>query len=208
MHSFQAALDVAEQSAEPDEFLRCRLPLLLGEAQRKSGAYQAALQTLLRAAAASVVGEHEIFARAALVYEQVAWRGDSHGGTPPAYLLERALRQLSEAQATLRAQVAGGLARALLHAGALAEARAHGERAIAMARQLGDPGALAMNLVYMIDAAWTTDHGEELIGYATEMLAAAEQAATWKSLAWPILGDCACISSSATCARRMPIWQH
>ena len=33
-----------------------------------------------------------------------------------------------------------------------------------------------MNLVYMLDAPWTTNHTDEHIGGATEMLAAAEEA--------------------------------
>jgi DNA-binding CsgD family transcriptional regulator len=174
---FQAALDAAEQRTEPDEGLRCRLLFLLGEARRKANDYPGALQTLLSAAdVASGLGDHELFARAALAYEQATWRSGNHGNVTPAYLLERALRQITESHATLRALVAGGLARALVQAGALDDARAQGARAIAMARQLGDPDARAMSLSYMFDTTWIPEHTEELIGYATEMLAAAEQA--------------------------------
>jgi len=86
------------------------------------------------------------------------------------------MHQLPEIHATLRAQVAGGLARALVYAGALDDARAQGARAIAIARQLGDPAARAMSLSYMFDATWIPEHTDELIDYATEMLAAAEEA--------------------------------
>jgi DNA-binding CsgD family transcriptional regulator len=174
---FQAALDAADQREEADENLRCKLLFLLGEAQRKLNDYPTALQTLLRAAvAASAIGDRELFARAALAYEQIGWRGDIHGGTPPQYLLEQAMRQLPESEATLRAQVAGALARAFLHAGDPEEAREQGARAIAMARQLGDPVALATSLAYILDSTWAPEHTEEAIDHATEMLAAAEQA--------------------------------
>ncbi len=173
---FQAALEHLEQG-EPDEPARCRLLLSLGEALRKANEYPRALEILLDAAeVATALGEAELSARAALAYEQVAWRGRRQPAVPPTFLLERALRQLPETNAMLQAQVAGALARALVYAGAIAEAHAQGARAIAMARQLGDPASLATSLTHMFDITWTTDHTEELISYATEMLSAAEQA--------------------------------
>jgi DNA-binding CsgD family transcriptional regulator len=188
---FRVALDAMEQRSEPDEELRCRLLLLLGGAQGKAGDSRSATRTLLSAAdIASALGEHELFAGAALAYEHATWdyvseratreqvteRGVMHVSTPPAYLLERALQQLPEAQATLRAQLMAGLARALWYAGAATEARARGAQAVAMARQLGDPGSLAVYLGIMIDDLWATDHSDELIGNVTEMIAAAERA--------------------------------
>ena len=180
---FQAALDGIEQG-EPDELARCRLLLSLGEAQRKVNDYPQALETLREAAdVATALGEAELSARAALAYEQVAWRGSLPGDPPAASLLQRAIRQLPEVNATLLAQVAGALARALVYAGAPAEARAQGSRAIAMARELGDPAALATNLSYMFDFAWEPEHTKALIGYATEMLTAAEQAGNMEIVA-------------------------
>ena len=172
---FQAALDGIEQG-EPDELARCRLLLLLGEAQRKVNDYPRAQKTLCDAAGvATALGEAELSARAALAYEQAAWRSGLPGNPPAASLLQRAMRQLPDDHATLQAQLAGALARALIYADAPAEARAQGARAIAMARQLGDPAALATNLNYMFDFSWEPEHLEALLGYATEMLTAAEQ---------------------------------
>jgi DNA-binding NarL/FixJ family response regulator len=180
---FQTALDGIEQG-EPDELARCRLLLLLGEAQRKVNDYPRALETLRGAAeVATALGEAELLARAALAYEHVAWRSALSGDPPSAYLLERAIRQLPRGHATLEAQLAGALARALIHAGAFTEARAQGARAITMARQLGEPAALATNLSYMFDSTWEPEHSEELIGYATEMLTAAEQAGNMEIVA-------------------------
>jgi DNA-binding CsgD family transcriptional regulator len=175
--SFQAALDAAEQCTDPDEALRCRLLFLLGEAQRKAGDYRCALQTLLNAAdAASAIGDHELFARVALAYGEAAWRSVKDAGTPPVNLLERAMRQLPETHAALRTQVAGALARALVWAGALIEARALGAQALTMARRLGDSASLATSLAYRSHFIWEPKDTEELLGYATEMLEAAEQA--------------------------------
>ncbi len=181
---FQAALDAVEQRKETDEHLHCRLLFLLGDAQRKANDYRAALQTLLSAVdATSAIGDHELFARAALAYEKIGWRGDIHSGTPPQYFLERAMCQLPESEATLRAQVAGALARALLHTGASEAAREQGARAMAMARQVGDPAALAMGIAYTFDNPWAPERTEELICYATEMLAAAEKAGNMEVVA-------------------------
>jgi DNA-binding CsgD family transcriptional regulator len=180
---FQAALDGIEQG-EPDELARCRLLLFLGEALRKANEYPRALPTLRDAAeVATALGEAELSARAALAYEHVAWRGGGHDDPPPRHLLERAMRQLPETYATLRAQVAGALARALVYAGATTEAQAQGALAVAMARQLGDPAALATNLSYMFDLTWEPEHTQALIGYATEMLNAAEQAGNMEIVA-------------------------
>ncbi len=202
---FQAALDGIEQG-EPDEPARCRLLLLLGEAQRKVNDFPRALETLRDAAeVATALGEPELSARAALAYEQVAWRAGLPGDPPAANLLQRAMRQLPDGHATLQAQLAGALARAFVYAGAAAEARAQGSRAIAMARELGDPAALATNLSYMFDFTWEPEHSKELIGYATEMLTAAEQAGYMEIVAIAYGWRLVLLSNSVTSARQEPI---
>ena len=67
---------------------------------------------------ATALGESELLARAALAYEQVAWRAGLPGDPPAAYLLQRAMRHLPEGHAPLLAQLAGALARAFVYAGA------------------------------------------------------------------------------------------
>ena len=79
---FQTALDAMEQRAEPDDASRCRLLFRLGEALRKANAFLRALATLRDAAElASALGEAELCARAALAYEQAAWRECDAGGS-------------------------------------------------------------------------------------------------------------------------------
>ena len=104
---------------------------------------------------------------------------------------------MSENHAAIRAQVVAALARALLFEGAATEARHEGERAIAMARQLGDPGVLATCHYFLLDVVGGGG-SEELLHYATEALAAAGQvgnveivhvAHAWRFLAFMELGD-------------------
>jgi DNA-binding CsgD family transcriptional regulator len=196
---FQTALDALEQRGDPDEAERCRLLLLLGEAQRKTNAFPQALATLCDAAAlAFILGDAEMCARAALVYEQVAWRYATPVDRPARQLLDRALG-LHDTAPALRAQLTGALSRALLHEGAEDEAKRAGERAIAMARQLGDPSVLATCLDCVIDAMVARDTAD-LLRYATEALAAANQsgnlelayhARAWRFLAFMERGDIA-----------------
>ena len=112
---FQAALDAVEQRPQPDDAARCRLLLLLGEALRKANAFPRALATLRDAAElATALGEPKLCARAALAYEQAAWRNAEPADPPPRrQLLERALQQLNGAHAAIRTQVVAALARTL-----------------------------------------------------------------------------------------------
>jgi DNA-binding CsgD family transcriptional regulator len=195
---FQTALDAMEQRTEPDDASRCRLLFRLGEALRKANAFLRALATLRDAVElASALGEAELCARAALAYEQAAWRGAIAADPKPRYLLERALQQLDETQPAMRAQVVGALARALLHDGADAEAKQQGERAIAMARQLGDPGVLATCLYCLLDVVGGHET-EDSLRYAADALAAARQvgnlemvhvAHAWRFLSFMERGD-------------------
>ena len=195
---FQTALDAMEQLTDPDDASRCRLLFRLGEALRKANVFLRALRTLCDAAElASALGEPELCARAALAYEQAAWRSAMPADPKPRYLLERALQQLDETQPAIRTQVVGALARALLHDGADAEAKQQGERAIAMARQLGDPGVLATCLYCLLDVVGGQETDNSL-RYAADALAAARQvgnlemvhiAHAWRFLSFMERGD-------------------
>jgi tetratricopeptide (TPR) repeat protein len=174
---FQAALDAIEQQTEPDEAARCRVLLLLGEAQRKSNDFQDALTTLGEAAkSASGLGLPDVLANAALAYEQTSWRsGMRTPDPPPRQLLEEALREVPETKPALRARLSGALGRALLYANAEAEGRAQVAKAITMAREVGDPAVLAANISHLFNFFWGPESTEELLRAATEMVAAARQ---------------------------------
>jgi DNA-binding CsgD family transcriptional regulator len=173
---FQAAIDALEQQAEPNGAVRCQLLLLLGEAQRKANVFQGALETFRNAAElAAASGESELYARAALAYEQATWRSLIPMDPKPGVLLKRALEQLSEAQAAIRTQVISALARALLYDGAEAEAKLQGQRAIAMVRQLDDPGVQAACYHSLIDVVGGQGSDESL-RFAADAVVAAHRA--------------------------------
>jgi class 3 adenylate cyclase/DNA-binding CsgD family transcriptional regulator len=174
---FQTALDAIEQQTEPDEAARCRLLFSLGEAQRKSNDFANALTTLGETAeAASRLGLPEILAQAALAYEQTSWRSGIFSlDPPPRQLLEEALREVPDIKPALRARLSGALGRALLYANAEAEGRAQVAKAIAMARQVGDPAVLAANISHLFNSFWGPESTEELLRSATEMVVAAQQ---------------------------------
>jgi DNA-binding CsgD family transcriptional regulator len=180
---FQTALDMIEQRAEADDIAHCRLLFRLGEALRKANVFPRALRTLHDAAErAADLREAELCARAALAYEQTAWRSALRTDPPPRQPLQRALGLLDDSHAVLRTQVMSALARALVHDGAEPEARREGERAIAVARQLGDPAALASCLYCLLDV-FGAHAGDEALGFAAEALAAAHRVGNLEMMA-------------------------
>ena len=202
---FQSALDTLDQRGDRDETERCRLLLLLGDAQRKTNAFPQALATLLDAAEhANRLDDVEMCARAALVYEHVAWRYAQQVDKPARQLLDRALA-LDDMRPALRAQLTGALARALLHEGAEREAKREGERAIAMARQLRDPSVLATCLYCML-AVINADSSEDLLRLGTEDWRPPTRLATWNWSTTCKLGDTWHSWSAATSRSRRPSW--
>jgi DNA-binding CsgD family transcriptional regulator len=151
--------------------------VLLGDALHKSADFRRAQATLLDAAEmASRLGLADTLAQAALAYERATWRNERLAEAPPERLLADALRLVPESETALRIELMGGLARALLYAGAEGEARKLLAPAIALARQLGDPNLLATTLNYLFDFPWGPDDTRELLARVTETLEAAQQA--------------------------------
>jgi len=173
---FQMALQALARQAPEDAAQRCTLLLALGEAQRTAGQSSQALDTLQEAAdIARRLGLPEHLARAALEFEHTTW--SARCPTAPAVrLLEEALPALGEAQTALRARTLGGLARALLYAGLLQHAAVYGEQAVALARRVKDPAALAFNLAVMLDMPWGPEQTEARLIDVTEVLRLAEAA--------------------------------
>src|SRR4029453_17358736 len=124
VHHYERALRLLEDEASRDEAQRCKLLLVLGEAQRQAGAYPKAMDTFQRAAdTARKLGLPESLAHAALGFEETTWRPGLPGDVA-ARLLEEALSGLAEGDSSLKARVLGNLARALLFTGAFAPAAA------------------------------------------------------------------------------------
>jgi DNA-binding CsgD family transcriptional regulator len=210
---FQAALDAMEQRAEPDEAARCRLLFLLGEAQRKSSDSSNALAILYETAkVANRLGLPDILAQAALAYEQTEWRFRLYPDPPSGQLLEEALREVPPTDTALRARLVGALARALLYAGAEAEARAQAAEAIAMARRVGNPAVLATNISHLFNSFWGPESTEELLHSATEMVTAARksgdmeivaQAHAWRLPLYLELGDVTAVEAEIDALTRI-----
>jgi predicted ATPase/class 3 adenylate cyclase/DNA-binding NarL/FixJ family response regulator len=173
---YQMALQALARQAPEDEAQRCTLLLALGEAQRMAGQSPQALDTLQEAAdIARRLGFPEHLARAAREFEQVTWA--ARLPTAPAVrLLEEALPALGEAETALRSRTLGSLARALLYTGLLQHAAAYAEQAVALARRVRDPAALAFNLDVVLEVPWEPEQTEARLTDAMEVLRLAEAA--------------------------------
>jgi predicted ATPase/class 3 adenylate cyclase/DNA-binding CsgD family transcriptional regulator len=173
---YQMALDALANQAVIDEAQCCELLLALGVAQRKAGENVQALDTLQRAAdSAQRLKSCETLARVAIEFERATLTGKLPPD-PTVPLLEEVLSSADEIDEALQAQVLGCLARALLFTGAAEPAAAYAQRAVEIARRVGDPGVLASNLEKLLHQPWRPEESEGRLAYATEMLQRAEQA--------------------------------
>ncbi len=148
MLAFEAAVDdytfalalVARMPAYPS---RSHIDLLItkGEALRLNGDHTAACATFGAACSlARSEGNWDGFARAAIAYEETAWRPGMYG--PDAVLLvEEALEH--DVTDLHRVWLRASLGRALHYIGAFAQSREVVERALAEAREIGDNTLLA-----------------------------------------------------------------
>jgi DNA-binding CsgD family transcriptional regulator len=181
---FQTALDLLERANIDDPRRRSSLLLQLGEAQRKANDFTSALATLL--SAAEVARKHHMsveYAQVVLAYDFTEWQHGLTPGNSSERMLQEALAGLPATEVALHAQLTGRLARAWLHAGSVSEAKALASRAVATARELGDPGALASSLSGLADFAWEPHETEEVLAIASEMLEMAQRAGNLEIIA-------------------------
>jgi DNA-binding CsgD family transcriptional regulator len=174
---FQNALDLLDTLGIDDPEQRCGVLLLLGNAQRKSNEYPRALQSLLAAVdIARARGLGILFADAVYSLADAAWRLDAQRLVASGPLLEEALAGVPEAETGLRIKLIGSLARDRLHTGQLNESTALASRAIAMARQFGDPVALATSLAVLADLPWQPSENLKMLAEASDMADLGERA--------------------------------
>jgi DNA-binding CsgD family transcriptional regulator/tetratricopeptide (TPR) repeat protein len=174
---FQTALDLSDHADAADPRQRCGLLLLLGEAQRKANDFPSALQTL--ESAAEIARAHCLgvdFAHIARAYEYTEWRHGVSPGLKSRPMLEEALADLPDSEVALQVRLAGRLAPLLSQTGATAEAKAMAQRAVAMARTLGDPATLATSLSGLAHFAWEPHETAQAVADAAEMLEMAGRA--------------------------------
>jgi DNA-binding CsgD family transcriptional regulator/tetratricopeptide (TPR) repeat protein len=174
---FQNALDMLDTMNADDPERRCNLLLVLGNAERKANGYPQALESL-RAAAdiARSRGMRVALAEAAYLFADTAWRHTAHSDSRAGLLLEEALIGLPETETSLRIRLMGALVRDRLHTGRVDESKALASQAIAMARNLGDPAALATSLAGTADFPWSPDETEQRLAEASEMVEMGERA--------------------------------
>jgi DNA-binding NarL/FixJ family response regulator len=160
----------AAASGEDSGAVRCGVLLGLGQAQRAAGEVEEARATFRRVAAlARRIGAPEVLARAALGFG---------GETPQAGrldaelvgLLEEAHASLDAEESGLHAMVLARLAFELYTPEAIERSEALSARALAMARAVGDPRAIAYVLGFEAITPWGAITLDERLAIAGEIL--------------------------------------
>jgi len=131
---------------------RVEVTISLGEAQLRAG-YRASRDTLLDGARGALeLGDADLLARAALANNRGFFSSAGEVDDERVHWLEEALDAYDPAPSTVRARLLGQLAVELTFRGDWELRRRHSDAAVAMARELGDPGTLAMVLCQRIAA--------------------------------------------------------
>ena len=148
----------------------------MGDALARAGETLASKRTFREAAdLAEREGRSDYLAQAALGYGgRIVWevsRDDDYLVT----LLERALAALGEGDCTLTVRLLARLAGGPLRDATFPPERRRrlAEKALAMARRIGDPGALTWALTGYVSAHHSPDFTHEQVGLATEVIAIA-----------------------------------
>ncbi|MBW3602281.1 MAG: AAA family ATPase, partial [Actinobacteria bacterium] len=174
---FERALAALELAGGADPADRAALLLRLADARNRAGdaaqahtAYREAAELARRSGEAMTLGE------AALGVHGLGWR-NVHAEAID--LLEEAVRALPAAPSVLRARLLAALARDLHHATDERDwerAPALAEEAVAVARQLPDPGTLGFCLLALHDARWRPGTAAARLPIVDEMLSASTAA--------------------------------
>ena len=169
---YERGLAALELAQPPDPERRCELLLALGEARWNLGDGTGAQQACQVAAElAERLDDAARLARAALTFcgpSRITYtRAVGQSGVD---LLERALGALGEAETPLRARTMARLALSLSYIPAHRERRrALADEALAMARRIGEPAALAEALAANHEAAWGPDNAAERLALSREL---------------------------------------
>ena len=189
---YDRALHALEAQHPADDRLRSELLLALGDAQRLTGELHASKESFRRAAVlARQCSATDLLAHAALGYGAVFETGTVDAEL--VRLLEEALDALDETESALRVRLRARLATALYYTPARDRMESLSREAMAMARRLGDPGALAAALTARHWALLGPDGAEERRAIATELVQAGEasrnQTQAVQGHSWSVL-DC------------------
>jgi class 3 adenylate cyclase len=167
-------LDAAE--GRPADGQRLQLLISLGEAQRRAGD-PAHRETLLHAAAlAKDRGDGEALARAALANNRGAWYSVAGElDLERTAVLESALEAVGEADSAIRARLMANLATELVFSPERERRAALSDAALAMARRLDDPAALAEVLSARYYAILAPSNLSERLENTAELVAVVER---------------------------------
>jgi DNA-binding SARP family transcriptional activator len=147
---------------------RVEVTISLGETQRQAG-YRAFRQTLLDGARGAIeLDGPELLARAALANNRGFFSSTGEVDDERVRCLEAALEAYDPTPSTIRARLLAQLAVELTFGGDWDVRRRYSDEAVAMARELGDPGTLAVVLMQRIAALWHASTVEDRIASADE----------------------------------------
>ncbi len=156
---YQRAIEAMSLLETPDEALRCRFLLALGDAQRRSGDVDAARAAFFDAAARSrKIGDAPSLAEAAIGLQAGAAFGQVD--EKRVVILEQAIEAIGENDLALRSRLLGHLARALYFSDDFEPVRALGDQTVAVAESADDPVALAEALSTRAYVLWAVEPPE------------------------------------------------
>jgi DNA-binding SARP family transcriptional activator len=196
---YRRAVDGMNFMSDPNDELKCELLLSLGDALNRAGDITSASTVLVDASAlASRLRDQDRLARAALLYGGTM-TGPVDVDPQRIALLERALDALDDDRLSLRARVLARLVDALEYAPG-DRALGLSTRAVALARESGDKGALANALYANVNLHFVDGAGGERLAEVTELSSLAEavgdvdlhlMAEAWRIVRLLELGDAA-----------------
>jgi len=167
---YRRALQVIDE-LDGDALLgeRCALLLALGRSQWRSGDEEARASFLSAASVARELRAPEPLAWAALGYAGRYWEAHAMDATLTE-VLEEALEQLGADDSVLRTRVMGRLAEVLHFSGQTERGLELSQEALASARRLGDPTAIAAALTARHVALLHIEHLDERLDVSAEVL--------------------------------------
>ena len=169
------ALQATELDDTTDDRTRLGLLLELGDSQARSGDSGGAKRTFVKAAdLARRLGQVEELAHAALGYGGRFVYARASGDQQLVPLLEDALERLGDTRPALRIRLLARLSGALRDEPDIDRRDALSREAVELARDDGDPSALAYALIGRFAAIWGPDGVDEMKGLAAEAARVAE----------------------------------
>ena len=172
----ELALQINQRYLANERRQRCELLLELGMAQTAASHSPADAQTFRDALRnAHDLGSPALFAQAALGFENSGWRVGSPGGDA-ATLLEKALEGGAALDVRVQVELLSALCRAYVFCDRQALAESAQRRAVALARELGEPAPLFHALAAIVPARYWPDKLDERLEAAREALEVAERA--------------------------------